>query len=314
MKALSLFMLCSLSLTIAFCASAEPPDEISGEPSVQAALQDFKRAYSAELVIGEVLEVNGLKIIPLATAGLGVAPQRMHASKSGVPGIGGLMLPVGVIVVSDKDVRIVQVSKGFVEQLVSALAPFALQALQTPWGQEGVRKNTGEQVSAKASPQNHSFFVSYLKGAVLFWIFWAVCAVLIQRFLPDKVAAIAAGFRYHAFQISLLGLVGLGIMFLLAIIFTISLIGIPFSFALFLLGGIFTFFGSIGLALFIGQQSATAFKYHYSEARLMLIGGGLFGLLGMIPLVGILAWTLVAIFGFGAILQVQRENLHKRPL
>ncbi|MCP4402497.1 MAG: hypothetical protein GY801_34965, partial [bacterium] len=59
---------------------------------------------------------------------------------------------------------------------------------------------------------------------------------------------------------------------------------------------------------------ATAFKYHYSEARLVLIGGGLFGVLGMVPFVGILTWTLVAIFGFGAILQIQREDLYKRPL
>ena len=305
MKTLTLFMLCALLLSIVFCVSVVPASRSPEESAtVQAALQNFKQTYSAELIIGEAMEVNGLKIIPLATAGLGVASQNIHDNGSAIPGIGGLMMPVGVIVVSGEDVRIVQISKGLIEQIVSALMPIALQVAQ----------GRGASASDKGLPKEDVFLTNYLKAAFFFWLIWAVLAVLIQKFLSDKVAAIAATFRYHAMQTSLLGLVGLGILFLLAIIFTISLIGIPFTFALFLLGGIFTFFGSIGLALFIGQQSATAFKYHYSEARLMLIGGGLFGLLGMIPVLGVLSWALVAIFGFGAVLQIQREHLHKRTL
>ncbi|MCP4399663.1 MAG: hypothetical protein GY801_20460, partial [bacterium] len=214
MKAFTLFMLCCLFFSIALCVSAEPPSDLSENSAVQAALQDFKRTYSAELVIGEALEVNGLKIIPLATAGIGAAPH-----DSGVSGIGGLMMPVGVIVVSGKNVRIVQVSKGFMEQLVGALAPFALQILQTRQGEEGTGKGTGSPLSANAPSQDRGFLANYLKGAIFFWFIWALFAFLIQRFLPDKVAAIAAGFRYHTVQTSLIGLAGFGMMFLLAIIF-----------------------------------------------------------------------------------------------
>ena len=313
MKALTLCILCILFLGTTFCASAEPPDSFPEAPAVQAALQQFKQVYSAKLIIGDVLEINGLQIIPLATVGFGVAPFEAGDDASQLPGVGGLMMPVGVIVVSGQSVRIVQISKGFVEQIVSVLAPTLLQFMGE---REGIQAGQGlqQQTLPKNVPKDRSVLAGYLRTALILWIVWAVLAFLIQRYFPDKIAAIASGFRYRAVQISLLGLAGLGIMFLLAIIFTVSLIGIPFTFALFLLGGMLTLFGSIGLALFIGQQSATAFKYHYSETRLMLIGGGLFGLLGMIPLLGILTWALVAIFGFGAVLQIQRENLHKRSL
>ncbi len=58
----------------------------------------------------------------------------------------------------------------------------------------------------------------------------------------------------------------------------------------------------------MGQQAATAFKYHYSEMRLLLIGGILFGLFGLIPFAGLIVWALIAVFGFGAVVQTQLSS------
>jgi hypothetical protein len=39
----------------------------------------------------------------------------------------------------------------------------------------------------------------------------------------------------------------------------------------------------------------------------------LFGLLGMIPFVGMLFWAIISVLGFGAIVQMQWEGLGKKP-
>lgn len=308
------FMLCLffiVSMSIHALAESELRSE---DPSIQVALETLKNAYSAEIVIGSPIEVNGLKIIPLATVGVGVGPYDVQSDKTRLAGAGGLLMPIGVIVVSGQKVKIVQVSKGLVEQIVSALAPIALQLMNQLQDTTADAK-IQEAVEKQGVPEKQGSFLStYWSFMAIFWLIWFVIAVVVQKFLPDKVTALAATFRYRAIQISLFGLLGFGMMFLLAILFTISIIGIPFTFALLILIGILTLFGTIGFALFMGQESATAFKYHYSDMRLLLIGGGLLGLLGMIPLFGLIVWALIAIFGFGAVLQMQRESLGRKSL
>ena len=148
----------------------------------------------------------------------------------------------------------------------------------------------------------------YWKIFLVIWVIWGACAALTQMFFPQHVSAVAMIFPGHAIQISLFGLFGFGAMVLLAMIFTISIIGMPLTFVVIILTGLLTLLGSIGFALFMGQQAATAFKYHYSEMRLLLIGGILFGLFGLIPFAGLIVWALIAVFGFGAVAQTQLSS------
>ena len=273
------------------------------QQAVQAALATFRDAYSTEIVLGTPLEVNGLQIIPLATVGVGAANAETTMS-----GAGGLLMPVGVIVVSGQTVRIVQVSKGIVEQLVNALAPIVLENMNVFQGSLSENDISG----TFQKPRHRNLSTIYWTVVFLFWLVWLVLAFIIQKLFPDKISTIGTTFRYNLIQISLLGLVGYGVLFFLAMIFTASIIGIPFTFALLILAGILTLFGTIGFAFFIGQESATAFKYHYSDTRFLLIGGVLFGLLGLIPGIGVIIWAMIAVFGFGVIVQMQQASFHKK--
>ncbi len=306
------YVVCVLSMTALISADSSPDSE---QAAVQAALNTFKNAYSTEIVIGKPIEVNNLKLIPLATVGVGFAPYQTHREQAELKGAGGVLMPVGIIVVSGQHVKIVPISKGFIEQVVSALAPMLLHMMNFPQDtakadSRGLQNNARHPPSSP--PEKENFTVTYWKWMFTCWVIWLIIACIVQKLLPDKISALTATLRFHAIQISIYGFLGFGAIFLLVIIFTISIIGIPFTFALFILAAIFTVFGTIGLALFIGQESATAFKYHYSDMRLMLIGGILFGLLGMIPFVGIAAWAVIAVFGLGTVLQAQRENLIKK--
>ena len=312
MKHLRVFIVCVAIVTGGITVAYGEPEVIAEETTIQEMLDSLKEAYSTELVMGTPIEVNELKIIPLATVGIGFGPQKIQAEREIITGVGGILMPVGIIVISDQDVQIVQLSKGFVEQLASVLIPIALQLF--PLQQEETEGKSIQTISTDLQQikKNNLLFSTYWRIAFLFWIIWLILALAIEKFFPGKVTAISASFRYNCVQISFFGVIGFGIMFLLAAIFALSIIGLPLTFAVFLLTAVLTLLGTFGFALFVGHESATAFKYDYSDIRFMLIGGILFGLLGMIPLLGLLVWALVGIFGFGVILQMQWENLRKK--
>lgn len=260
----------------------------SDDPRLRAAL---KQADSLDAIMGAPREINGMTLIPLATISFGSAP-------SGAAG--GIAIPSGVLIVSkDNTIRALHLSKGVIEQLASGFAPvFAEFARHFP--------NAAAPAAFKIDSGRLMAF--YWKIFLVVWLLWGICAALTQIFFPQHVSAVAMIFSGHAIQISIFGLFGFGAMVLLALIFTISIIGIPLTFAVIILTGLLTLLGSIGFALFIGQQAATTFKYHYSEMRLLLIGGILFGLFGFIPFAGLIVWALIAVFGFGAVVQTQLSS------
>ena len=63
---------------------------------------ELKKAYSTDVIIGKPLEVDELKIIPLATVGAGIGQQTKQLGVDNMRGVASLMIPAGVIVVSRK--------------------------------------------------------------------------------------------------------------------------------------------------------------------------------------------------------------------
>ena len=109
------------------------------------------------------------------------------------------------------------------------------------------------------------------------------------------------------------GLLGYGAVCLLSAVFTISLIGIPLALIVFLLCCAFTLVGSAAVACLLGQKVAAAMeKPDYSELICVLIGGILLGILAIIPVLGWISWTLISLFGFGAVLQMQWEKIRQK--
>jgi hypothetical protein len=58
---------------------------------------------------------------------------------------------------------------------------------------------------------------------------WLALAPLIGVFLPSQLVAIASTLQANALRAGVLGLLSYGAIFMLAVVFTISIIGIPFT-------------------------------------------------------------------------------------
>jgi len=136
----TLLVLVSIVTLAGGAMAQEKSSTVINEASIQAALERLKAIYSTEIIIGTPLEVDGRKIIPLAIAGFAFGQQddaeyrgKMNVkAQGGVHGAGGIMIPIGIIVVSGKDVKLLQMSKGFVEQLGGALAPLLVELMNQP--------------------------------------------------------------------------------------------------------------------------------------------------------------------------------------
>ena len=255
-RKLLISVICSLFLAnVTGIANGEP--NFADNPDTRAAVEELKNAYSTDAIIGKPLVVDELKIIPLATVGAGIG---RHATQPGVENMRGaasLMIPAGVIVVSKKGVKILQLSKGFFEQLFSALAPVILQIMNIEPGE----KYKGGEIN-KISPEGKKFkigqmvlsFYSLIVG--LFLLGWFALALLIGIFLPNSVSEIASTLRHDFVWSGIIGSLFYGVAVLLTTMFALSLIGIPFAFVIIILTSALTMFGTVGIASLVGQSLA----------------------------------------------------------
>src|SRR5438093_246725 len=82
------------------------------------------------IMLGKPLEVDHLKIIPLATVGIGYGQRGVSEDRNATRGAGGIVSPVGVLVVSPQGVQLLPIAKGVLEQALSAVTPVVLQQIR----------------------------------------------------------------------------------------------------------------------------------------------------------------------------------------
>ena len=309
----------------------EDTRSVVSNASIQAALEQLQAIYSTEIILGTPLEVDGRKIIPLAIAGFAFGQQgdadyrgKMNAKAQGeVYGAGGVMIPIGVLVVSGKDVELLQLSKGFVEQLGGVLAPLLVEFMNQP------QTSGVEEKASVAAPKTSQGFnvvriLSKMQGFIasfrilitgLFLLGWLALIVVIDLFLPQQITAIVATLRKNFWHTALTGILSLVVVLFVSVILTISLIGIPLTFVVIVFTCALTLFGSAGLALLVGQTLVAAIqKTRYADVLFVLIGGIILGIVGIIPipLLGWLVWTIVSILGVGSVLLLQWKTVQKK--
>ncbi len=331
MKKCLIFVVCVLLMMSAEAvtvkaAAQENPGNAVLDASIQAVLEELKNLYSTEIILGSPMEVNGLKIIPLAIAGFAFGEcggcEYMGKGQGKLGGAGGVMSPVGVLVISGQEVQLLQLSKGFVEQLGGALAPIIVESLsREPDGAEErgvpVERKKPETISVTQLFTKFRKFLDALRIVItiLFLLAWVALMLIIDLFLPRQVSAITSTLQERTSRTALTGIVSVIVVLLLSAVLTISLIGIPLTFVVIILTCALMLFGSVGLALLVGQKIAAAlFKQSkYSDVLLVLIGGIVLGILGIIPipLFGPLVWIIIGILGLGSVLLLQWENVRK---
>jgi uncharacterized spore protein YtfJ len=221
-----------------------------GKPSTPAQSQSLctlsyeERQLATEVTLRKPLEIDGLKIIPLATVGIGYGQRTAAPGAEALHGVGRILSPVGVLVVSNRGVQLLPVSKGLLEQLLGAVTPVLLQIMKEE-GKETA--NATGTLQARASlldllatlyafpPESGWKFGLFPWPLPLVRIFlsrWFVLALLIGVFLPRQTIAIAATLQADVLRAGLIGLLSYGVVFILVEAFTISIIGILFTLVL----------------------------------------------------------------------------------
>jgi uncharacterized spore protein YtfJ len=299
-------------------------DTIDPNASIRDAVEELKKVYTTEIILGKPLEVDDLKIIPLATVGIGYGQRMAPPGGDEMRGVGGVLSPVGVLVVSKRGVQLLPISKGALEQLLGAITPIILQAIKAQ-GKEKLEPVTGKREGLTMAewlaalyaflPQNglkFGLFPWSLSWVIIFLVGWLTLALIITAFLPRQVASIASTLQENYIGAGLVGLLGYGVVFILAIIFILSIIGIPLTFVLLMLTWALTLFGTVSIAFLVGQKSTAIFRRtQYTDGVLVLVGGIILGIIRVIPVLGWIIWLIIGILGFGAILRTQRKEVRQ---
>jgi hypothetical protein len=212
------------------------------------------------------------------------------------------------------------VSKGFIEQVMGAVTPVILQVIQAR-GRDAV--DAADAPTAPASlPELLATFYAFVPArglkfglfpwplplVLIFLVGWLALALLIGVFLPHQLVAIASTLQVNVLRAGILGLLSYGVIFILAVVFTISIIGIPFTVLLLVFTWAANLLGTVSIAWLIGQKAWGALRRaHYPEVVYVLTGG-LLEAVRIIPVLGWLLWSVLGVFGFGAVVRSQMQR------
>ncbi|MBI3328805.1 MAG: hypothetical protein HYZ81_19140 [Nitrospinae bacterium] len=134
----------------------------------------------------------------------------------------------------------------------------------------------------------------YLLGVVIL----TVLGILLLLFVPGAIQTIAATIRQQALKSGAWGVGSLIAIVLLLILTAGSLLGMLLVPALMVAVAVCGLLGCIGTGLFIGERAASASGG--SPLGRFLLGMLILGAIGLVPLVGGLAFLVANLFGFGA--------------
>ena len=122
---------------------------------------------------------------------------------------------------------------------------------------------------------------------LIFVLGWLVLTLLICVFLPNQPVVLALTLQANALRAGLHGLLSYGVIFGLAVVFTISIIGIPFIVLLLVFTWAANLLGMVSIAWLVGQKALGAVRRApYPEVVYVLIGGIILGVVRIIPVLG----------------------------
>jgi hypothetical protein len=149
----------------------------------------------------------------------------------------------------------------------------------------------------------NSFFVRYCFGSAFHLvkvIFGAILGIFMINLRPHFLPQLANTLKQYPLQSGLWGLGGSLAIITLVIFLAISIIGIPLLPLVGLVSYVAMIFGTLGVALWLGENFVTA-----SDRPLIqqfLTGMLIFAFIGLIPIFGGLMVSVVNIFGLGVLL------------
>ncbi|MBI3090397.1 MAG: hypothetical protein HYY96_06980 [Candidatus Tectomicrobia bacterium] len=280
-------------------------------PQAEKRAASSLQALPPGVTLGSPVEVRGYTIIPVVTmavaaAAPGPAPEARPPAAGEAPSKlrGGLVSPVGLLVLSSTSVQFFPIRKGFVTQVLEASLPLAWQMLREPRAAAPPERGTGSRTLAAllrlldlAPEQGLRFGIIPwpFRLLVLFYLGWLGLAVLASALFPNQIEGVALYGGRRPVRAFLLGLVMIAALVALGALLLVSVAGIPALAVVALLGLVLKLFGMVALALLIGRPLA-------GERRVLgaLVGALAVSLIGFVPYLGWMLWALLAVVGIGA--------------
>jgi hypothetical protein len=141
----------------------------------------------------------------------------------------------------------------------------------------------------------------------LFAVFlFFVCALLLAALVPDRIRLISEEAPARLFTAFVFGLIGYVVFVFAQIFLTITLIGIPLVFLLYLVFVVLKWLAMCGIFHQIGSRMGKALGRELSLLGAILLGFLPFALLRFVPFcVGFSIWFLVEILAFGYLILTQ---------
>ena len=151
----------------------------------------------------------------------------------------------------------------------------------------------------QARPFPHQYQWSWAVAGIAF-LLYLVIAVLFPRQIQASVAAIEQK-PASVFATGLLSFMLIGPALLMLILTVIGIIVVPFAIVAFVVA---FFFGKVAVYRYAGQQLGSQLGWSLLQKPLVALAVGvlLFCLIYAVPVIGFLAWGLVASLGVGAVL------------
>jgi hypothetical protein len=143
-------------------------------------------------------------------------------------------------------------------------------------------------------------YLSSLASHLLTVLISAGVGILLLRWRPNILLNLAEAVRQSPIQCALWGLGGIVAVILLVIFLAISLIGIPLLPLVALSTGIVMLIGTLGVALWMGEQLWN--QPGKTPVQQFLIGLLVLGVIGLVPVLGGLILSAINLVGLGAVL------------
>ncbi|HWP48632.1 MAG TPA: hypothetical protein VNM22_15865 [Candidatus Limnocylindrales bacterium] len=298
-----------------------PTPPVDQAATLTSILETLQTGYSPRMVLGEPMDVEGIKIIPVALIGVGIGEQKGDQGGSMSRGGGAVISPVGVILLSSRGVEWLPVQKGLFTQFLEGVSSLFL----TIWKMRDYATQPSPSVPEKiVSPQKtlltrlfwtlpdrfrFGFLPVPLGYQLLFLISWVGTVILAGTFFSGFLNRIGSRLSETPLRAGLWGLLSLLLTLLTLLLLTLSIIGVPLMVVIGLLMIGALWLGLSSMALLTGQRIALSLGGRpLSSPIAALLGAVLLGALRLLPFVGWILWMLLSILGFGAILLTVLRN------
>ncbi|MBT3218663.1 MAG: hypothetical protein HN348_06190 [Proteobacteria bacterium] len=153
-------------------------------------------------------------------------------------------------------------------------------------------------------PSKASGFLSSLYHRLFWFLSIAGAGVLVVGLVPRRVGSIATRIGDRPIRSAITGMFASGFLALSAILFAITILGLPISLVLIALLGLAWLMGFVGLCQAVGDRLPFNEKVH-GRWLAFLIGALLVTFLGALPWVGFLVVFIAGISGIGAALSTR---------